>query len=474
MTAQTPARKNLFVHTFGCQMNEADSLRMTEVLAPAGYVPVDQPEDADLILLNTCAIREKAEQKVLSALGRYRLMRNQRGTRLGVAGCVAQQEKQKLLERVPYLDFVLGPDQIPQLAEVVAKVEQGERLAQTGWMDSEEYVFPRADPESSRGQVSAFVTVMKGCNNVCSFCVVPHTRGREQSRHFADVVQEVSDLVSVGVREVTLIGQNVNSYEGGCSFADLIRRVAAVPGLERIRFTTSHPQDLSPELMLAFAEVPQLMPHFHLPVQSGSNPVLQRMRRRYTWEHYVEKIDRLRELVPHIAMTSDIIVGFPGETEEDFELTMALIERVQFDNLYSFIYSARPHTSAIRHEQTWGLVPYEVAVRRLERLQKRQREITQQVNNRLIGQEVEALVEGPSRTDPLKRMGRTRANQVVNFTGSAPAGSFATVVIDTASVASLGGRELRFEPPPVPVEAPRARSSLPVVSVSPHGTNCAD
>jgi tRNA-2-methylthio-N6-dimethylallyladenosine synthase len=456
-----PEPRKFFIHTFGCQMNEADSARMAEILAREGYSGTETPEDADLILLNTCAIREKAEAKVLSALGRYRLVRNARGTRLGVTGCVAQQEKERLLERVPYLDFVLGPDQIPQLGSVLRSVGSGERPAETGWMDSEEYVFPRADPESARGSVTAFVTVMKGCDNVCSFCVVPHTRGREVSRHYADVVAEIAGLVGVGVREATLIGQNVNSYAGGCSFAELLHRVAAVPGLERIRFTTSHPHDLTPELMEAFATLPALMPHFHLPVQSGSNPVLQRMRRKYTWEDYVSKIDRLRELVPHISLTSDIIVGFPGETDADFELTIQLIERVRYDNLYSFIYSSRPHTSAIRHEEAWGLVPHEVSVARLERLQKRQRELTLERNRLLVGTEETCLVEGASRTDPTRRMGRTRFNHVVNFEGAAPAGALATVRIDGASVVALSGTELAHVPPPVAVEGRRSR--LPIL-----------
>lgn len=466
MSTADPAGQRYFIHTFGCQMNESDSARMAEILDREGYGPTASPEEADLILLNTCAIREKAEAKVLSALGRYRLVRNQRGTRIGVTGCVAQQEKNKLLERVPYLDFVIGPDQIGALPEVLSGVADGKRLVETGWMDSEEYVFPRADPESSRGQVSAFVTVMKGCDNVCSFCVVPYTRGREVSRAYAEVVSEVAGLVEVGVREVTLIGQNVNSYAGGCSFADLIRRVAAVPGLERIRFTTSHPQDLSPELMQAFGDVPQLMPHFHLPVQSGSDSVLERMRRRYTAAEYVAKVERLKELCPDIAFSSDIIVAFPGETDADFELTMQLIERLQYDNLYSFIYSPRPHTGAIRHLDKWGEVPREVAVARLDRLQKRQREITVERNRRLVGTEVEVLVEGPSRTDPLKRMGRTGHNQVVNFEGRAPAGAFARVKVETATVASLGGVETGFVPPPIPVEKSPAPSGsrLPIVA----------
>jgi tRNA-2-methylthio-N6-dimethylallyladenosine synthase len=400
-------------------------------------------------------------------------VRNRRGTKLGVTGCVAQQEKQKLLDRVPYLDFVLGPDQVAQLPAVVAKASDGGRVVETGWMDSEEYVFPRADPEASRGQVSAFVTVMKGCDNVCSFCVVPYTRGREVSRAYADVVTEVASLVSVGVREVTLIGQNVNSYTGGCTFAELIRRVAAVPGVDRIRFTTSHPQDLSPELMQAFADVPQLMPHFHLPVQAGSNTVLERMRRRYTWQEYVEKLDRLRLLRPDIAMTSDIIVGFPGETDEDFEETMTLIERVGYANLFSFIYSPRPHTSAIRHEQTWGPVEHAVAVARLARLQKRQREITGDYHRSFVGRTLELLVEGPSKTDASRRMGRTVWNHVVNFDGKAPAGSLARVHVDSATASSLSGTEVDFDAPAIPVERPPSRKLLQVVA-APSASHCHD
>jgi tRNA-2-methylthio-N6-dimethylallyladenosine synthase len=467
MISAPAAPRRFFIHTFGCQMNEADSARMAEALGRSGYVAASVPEEADLVLLNTCAIREKAEAKVLSTLGRYRLLRNQRGTRLGVAGCVAQQEKEKLLKRVPYLDFVIGPDQIASLPQVVRQVDEGARVAETGWMDSEEYVFPPAEPETSRGRVSDFVTVMKGCDNVCSFCVVPRTRGREMSRPYAEVVSEVNGLVGVGVREVTLIGQNVNSYTGGCTFAELIRRVAAVPGLSRIRFTTSHPQDLSPELMQAFADVPQLMPHFHLPVQSGSDVVLERMRRRYTVEDYIGRVERLRALRPDIAMTSDIIAGFPGETDEDFEATMTLIERVRFDNLYSFIYSSRPHTSARLHEVEWGLIPHDIAVARLERLQQRQRDITLERNRSLVGQAVEVLVEGPSRTDGTRRMGRTPFNQVVNFAGDAPAGAFAVVEVESATVPALSGRQRSYVPPLVPIPAASAR--LPVLgSSAPH------
>ncbi len=445
-----PAGKRFFIHTFGCQMNESDSSRMAEALLRDGWAAAEAPDAADLIVLNTCAIREKAEAKVMSALGRYRLVRAQRGARLGVAGCVAQAEKARLLERVPYLDFVLGPDQISELPRLARAT--GAREARTDFVGSEEYVFPRADPRGVGAQVSAFVTVMKGCDNVCSFCIVPHTRGREVSRPVPEVESEVARLVAAGVREVTLIGQNVNSYAGGCTFAELVRRVAKVPGLQRIRFTTSHPQDLSPELMRAFAEVPLLMPHFHLPVQSGSSAVLERMRRRYTCDDYRAKIGSLRALVPDLALTSDIIVGFPGETDQDFAATMALVEELRFDNLYSFIYSPRPHTSAMRHLGEWGEVAREVAVRRLERLQARQREISLEKNRAFVGRTVELLVEGPSRTDAAKRMGRTRWNQVVNFEGLAPAGALAQVRVDAASVVALSGVERSHELPPVGVE----------------------
>src|SRR5438132_4955727 len=331
---RSPVARSYFIHTFGCQMNESDSQRMGEALARAGWRPVGTPDGADLVLVNTCAIREKAEDKLYSALGRYRMLKAQRGARIGVAGCVAQQEKDRLLDRAPYVDFVLGPDQIARVADLA---EQGG--VETGWVPSEEYLFPQADPESARGTATAFVIAMKGCDNVCSFCVVPHTRGREVSRPYGEIVREVASLVAVGVREVTLIGQNVNSYAGGCSFAQLIRRVGAVPALQRIRFTTSHPMDLSPELIDCFREVPQLMPHFHLPVQHGADTVLRRMRRSYTIADYERRVASLSAACPGVALTSDIICGFPGETEEEHEQTLTLLRRVPYDNLFSFVFS---------------------------------------------------------------------------------------------------------------------------------------
>ncbi|OJT24278.1 tRNA (N6-isopentenyl adenosine(37)-C2)-methylthiotransferase MiaB [Archangium sp. Cb G35] len=434
--------KRYFIHTFGCQMNVNDSLRMSEVLGKLEYRPTPVPEEADLIILNTCSIREKAEDKMLSALGRYRTVKLARGTLLGVGGCVAQQEKDKLLKKVPYLDFVFGPDSIAKLPDIIGRVQgERERVVETAWVDSEEYVFPRADPETSRGKVTEFVTVMKGCDNVCSFCVVPHTRGREVSRAFPEVLAEVADLAKVGVREVTLIGQNVNSYRGGISFAQLLLRTAEVPGIERVRFTTSHPHDLSDELIEAFRTQPKIMPHFHLPVQSGSNPVLKRMRRDYTVVQYLERLEKLRAARPGIAVTTDIIVGFPGETEEDFALTLELTEKVRYENQFSFIYSPRPKTGAALKEDEWGSVPHEVKIERLERLQKIQRRISGEHTASQVGQEVEVMVEGHSRYNPAKRFGRTPENRTVNFDGDAPAGAFVKVLVESATPNQLSGKQ---------------------------------
>jgi tRNA-2-methylthio-N6-dimethylallyladenosine synthase len=455
--------KRYFIHTFGCQMNVNDSLRMGEALATLQYAPTGTPEEADLIILNTCSIREKAEDKMLSALGRYRMVKASRGALLGVGGCVAQQEKDKLLKKVPYLDFVFGPDNIGKLPDIITRVQgDRERVVETAWVDSEDYVFPQADPESSRGKVTEFVTVMKGCDNVCSFCVVPHTRGREVSRAFPEVLQEVAALAAVGVREVTLIGQNVNSYKGGISFAQLLLRCAQVPGIRRVRFTTSHPHDLSDELIEAFRVEPRIAPHFHLPVQSGSDRILKPMRRDYTVEQYLERLAKLREARPGIAVTTDIIVGFPGETEEDFALTMALTERVRYENQYSFIYSPRPKTGAALREADWGLVPHEVKIERLERLQKLQRAISGELMAQVHGTQVEVLVEGRSKTDPLKRFGRTPENRTVNFEGDAPAGALVLVQVERTTPNALYGKQAHVvELPEVPAAAPE-RPELPV------------
>ncbi|HET7788083.1 MAG TPA: tRNA (N6-isopentenyl adenosine(37)-C2)-methylthiotransferase MiaB [Myxococcales bacterium] len=441
--------RSYYIHTFGCQMNESDSQRMGEALARAGWQPAAAPDAADLVLVNTCAIREKAEDKLFSALGRYRLLKAQRGMRIGVAGCVAQQEKERLLQRAPFVDFVLGPD---HLDEVPALAERGG--VATDFLETEQYLFPRADPETSRGRATAFVTAMKGCDNVCSFCVVPYTRGREVSRPYAEIVGEVAALVEVGVREVTLIGQNVNSYAGGCRFADLIRRIAGVPGLRRIRFTTSHPMDLSPELVRCFHEVPQLMPHFHLPVQHGADSVLQRMRRRYSIAEYEERIAALPR---DLALTSDIICGFPGETDDEHRQNLEFLQRTPYDNLFSFIYSPRPHTGAALKLDEWGEVPRPVALRRLEEVQALQMARTLRRHQARVGGAVEVLVESPG-------FGRSRENWTVHFTGEAQVGDLVSVRVERASLVALrGALEAVLDAAPPVQGGPRA-VRLPVVN----------
>ena len=326
----------------------------------------------------------------------------------------------------------------------------------TDFLDTEQYLFPQADPETSRGRATAFVTAMKGCDNVCSFCVVPYTRGREVSRPYAEIVREVAALVSVGVREVTLIGQNVNSYAGGCRFADLIRRVASVPGLRRIRFTTSHPMDLSADLVDCFHDVPQLMPHFHLPVQHGADSVLQRMRRKYTIAEYEE---RIAALPAELALTSDIICGFPGETEGEHRQNLEFLRRTPYDNLFSFIYSPRPHTGALLKLDEWGEVPRPVALRRLEEVQALQMARTLRRRQARVGSAVEVLVED-------RGFGRSRENWTVHFEGDAQVGDLVRVRVERASLVALRGvQEAVLDPAPAAQAAPRARR-LPVVNAS--------
>ena len=463
--------KRYFIHTFGCQMNEHDSARMGEELARAGWSRAEAVDAADLVLVNTCAIREKAEDKLYSALGRYRMLKAQRGTRIGVSGCVAQQEKDRLLSRAPFVDFVLGPDQLARVAQLA---EQGVRAVETDWVASEEYLFPQADPETSRGRATAFITAMKGCDNVCSFCVVPYTRGREVSRPYAEIVREVAALVAVGVREVTLIGQNVNSYAGGCTFAGLIRRVDAVPGVARIRFTTSHPMDLSDELVACFAPeaaggVRTLMPHFHLPVQHGSDRVLARMRRSYTVAEYERRVERLLLLSPGLSLTSDVICGFPGETDEDHARNLALLRRVPYDSLFSFLYSRRPHTTAdkmLERNQAapqpsseWQEVPRALALRRLDEVQALQRERTLARHRARVGDTVEVLVE--SIAEDGSRFGRSRENWTVHFGGTARVGDVAAVRVARASLVALGGEQVAITDAAPEIRAPQRTSRQP-------------
>ena len=433
----------VFIQTHGCQMNEYDSAKMLDVLNnELGYELTDKADDADLLLLNTCSIREKAQEKVFSLLGRWKQMKEVKpGLLIGVGGCVASQEGEALRERAPYVDMVFGPQTLHRLPEMINEARK-EHHAVVDISFPEIEKFDRL-PEPRAEGVTAFVSVMEGCSKYCTFCVVPYTRGEEISRPFDDVIAEVAALAGQGVREVNLLGQNVNAYRGQmhdgeiADLALLIHYVAAIDGIDRIRFTTSHPVEFSDSLIQAFAEVPELVSHLHLPVQSGSDRVLALMKRGHTALEYKSKIRRLREARPGISLSSDFIVGFPGETDADFEDTMKLIDDVGFDHSFSFIYSARPGTPASSFPDD---VPMEVKKARLARLQARILEQANAISESMIGTEQVILVDRPSRKDLGEMAGRTENNRVVNFEGSDDLiGQFVTVRITEALPNSLRG-----------------------------------
>lgn len=412
--------KKLYIQTYGCQMNQYDSERIARVMGRAGYRQTDRIDAADLILLNSCSVRDKAEQKVYSALGSWKEFKEYRdGVIIGVGGCVAQQEGEELLRRVPHLDLVFGPHNIHKLPEMVARVEHSRvRPVETAFYRDPAYMEDEETRPRIHG-VKAFVTIMQGCNKVCSFCIVPHVRGREVSRPSAKVIAEIESLAAQGVVEVMLLGQNVNSYgklaPGEIGFADLLARVDAIAGIERIRFTTSHPQDLSPELIDAFATLDHLCEHLHLPVQSGSDSVLARMRRGYSRAEYLDRLQRLRARCPEVALSTDIIVGFPGETDAEFHSTLELLEQVGYDEIFSFIYSPRPQTvSAKIYDDD---VPEPVKRERLARVQKLQQGISLAKNRRRVGEIEEILVDGTSKLKKGQVTGRTRDNRIVNLAG---------------------------------------------------------
>jgi len=414
------AQKRVFIHTFGCQMNEYDSGKMRAKLAKDGFVSTDEPDQADLILLNTCSVRDKAVVKMHSALGEYRkLKKSGKNVKIGVTGCVAQMEGDALMSRYKDLDMVFGPDGVPHVNTLVSNVMQGNRVADTKFLDLETYPFvTEVDPQSSSG-TGAFVTIQKGCDNKCTFCIVPSTRGAEASRPSDQIVQEVRDVVRQGVKEITLIGQNVNSYglksAHEITFAQLLYRVAEVSGVERIRYTTSHPRDMGEDVIQAYRDLPQLTSHLHLPVQSGSSRILRRMKRFYTREKYLRVIDALRDARPDIALSTDIIVGFPSETDADFEDTMTLLDEVGFASSFSFKYSPRPGTPALRLKDA---VPAEVASARLTRFQARQKELGIRYLQSIQGQVLDVLVEGTSKQDDRVVCGRSSTYVMVNFPGS--------------------------------------------------------
>ncbi len=411
--------KKVFIKTFGCQMNEYDSDKMADVLRAAeGYEPTTDVEQADLILFNTCSVREKAQEKVFSDLGRVKHLKG-KGVMIGVGGCVASQEGAAIVERAPYVDVVFGPQTLHRLPQMLKAREQSRR-PQVDISFPEIEKFDHLPPARVEG-ATAFVSIMEGCSKYCSYCVVPYTRGEEVSRPFEDVLTEVAGLADQGVKEVTLLGQNVNAYRGRmgdtaeiADFALLIEYVAEIPGIERIRYTTSHPNEFTQRLIDVYAKVPQLVNHLHLPVQHGSDRILMAMKRGYTALEYKSTIRKLRAVRPDISLSSDFIVGFPGETEDDFAKMMKLIDDVGFDSSFSFVFSPRPGTPAAALEDT---TPQELKLKRLQHLQAVIEANAQRIGASRVGTAQRILVEGPSRKDPAELMGRTECNRIVNFKG---------------------------------------------------------
>lgn len=406
--------KKVYIRTFGCQMNEYDSAKMVDVLAAAeGYEPTDDPEQADLILFNTCSVREKAQEKVFSDLGRVKHLK-QKGVLIGVGGCVASQEGEDIIKRAPYVDVVFGPQTLHRLPELLRQ-RQHQSRPQVDISFPEIEKFDRLPPARVEG-ASAFVSIMEGCSKYCSYCVVPYTRGEEVSRPLQDVLVEVANLAEQGVKEVTLLGQNVNAWHGddGEDFALLLECVADIPGIERIRYTTSHPNEFTPRLIEAYARIPQLVSHLHLPVQHGSDRILMAMKRGYTAMEYKSTIRKLRAVRPDISISSDFIVGFPGETDDDFAKLMKLVQDVGFDASFSFIFSPRPGTPAANLPDD---TPHEVKLQRLQTLQKALQANVARISASRVGTVQRILVEGPSKKNPHELMGRTECNRIVNFDG---------------------------------------------------------
>lgn len=416
-------KKKLFIKTFGCQMNEYDSDKMADVLGESeGLERTSTPDDADIILFNTCSVREKAQEKVFSDLGRVKhLKKSNPNLIIGVGGCVASQEGKAIVERAPYVDLVFGPQTLHRLPQLIKQRRDSHR-------PQVDISFPEIEkfdnlPLAKNTGATAFVSIMEGCSKYCSFCVVPYTRGEEISRPFDDVLMEIADLVDQGVKEINLLGQNVNAYRGKmgdtaeiADFALLLEYVSEVPGLERIRFTTSHPKEFGPRLIESYAKLPKLVDHLHLPVQAGSDRILAAMKRGYTALEYKSIVRKLREIRPNISMSSDFIVGFPGETEADFEKTMDLINAVGFDTSFSFVYSPRPGTPAADLEDGVDQI---TKLKRLARLQTTIQDHATSISKSMVGTRQKVLVEGPSRKDLTELAGRTENNRVVNFAGSA-------------------------------------------------------
>jgi len=442
--APAPATRRYYIETWGCQMNELDSQRMAGQLMEQGILPTRDPSEADVILLNSCSVRDKAEQKVYSRLGEYRRFKEARdGVMIGLCGCVAQQAGQRALDRVKELDFVLGPARVGELGAVLSRRRDGERVVATGFPEERRYAF---DQISRQGDYKGMVTVIEGCDKRCTFCIVPSTRGPERSRPLAEVVAEVQHLLDFGFVEIELLGQTVNHWREpgtekneGPDFADLLDAVAVLPGLERLRFVTSYPRDFTPRMVDRFRRHENLCNYLHLPVQSGSDRVLKRMGRGYEVALYRDLVAQLREARPDLALSTDLIVGFPGETEEDFQQTLALVEETGFSQVYAFKYSPRPFTAAPRLDNH---VPDDVASRRLQELFAVQEGIQRSLNEEMVGRTEKVLVTGWGKK-PGTQSGRTTCHRVVNFAtdgDNAALGSLVTVEIEKGLSHSLVGK----------------------------------
>lgn len=431
--------KRFFIETWGCQMNAHDSEKLAGSLRQMGLSPTGSDTDADVVILNTCSVREKAQEKVFARLRDFTGQKKHRSLVVGVAGCVAQQEGDGIFERSPQVDFVLGTQSLVQLPEVIATVVgNGSRVVETG-RHPENLDIPPEQIERVPG-VKAYVTIMEGCDNFCTFCIVPFTRGRERCRTIEHIVREVQALADASYREVQLLGQNVNSFRDpttGQSFEELLDAVDAVEGIQRVRFTSPHPKDFGRALMERFRDLDKLCPHMHLPAQSGSTAVLERMNRGYTRDDLLRKVELARELVPGLALSTDLIVGFPGETDRDFEDTLSLVQEIGFDSIYSFKYSERPFTHAARTQP--DDVPEPVKGERLARLQTFQKAIQTRKNAGYVGSDVEVLVEGRSRKVAEELSGRTPENRVVNFVGKSEPGCIIPIRITRYGPNSLFG-----------------------------------
>ncbi len=431
--------KHYHLTTFGCQMNEHDSERMKGMLESLGYAEAPERAAADLILFNTCSIREKADTRLVGHLGEaHRLKREDPSRVVGVGGCWSQSMKEKVFEQFPFVDVAFGPGQVHRLAEFL----NSDSLSAQGYFEFEG--FTGHLPMKRERDFQGWVQISVGCNSICSYCIVPSTRGREVSRSAGELLEEVERLAADGVREVTLLGQNVNSYgrdlpKGAkATFAELLTMVDAVEGIDRIRYTSPHPKDMKEDVLRAHAELPALCEHIHLPLQSGSSRVLKAMKRTYNRDRYMDRVAMIRELVPDCAVTTDIIVGFPGETDADFEETMEVVEEVRYDSAFTFIFSPRRGTAAAELDDE---VSHEVKRERMERLVEAVQRIANERSQRFVGRTMEVLVEGPSRNDPGRLRGRTRHNKTVNFAGLAGAGEMTEVEILSGTSTTLAGEE---------------------------------